>query len=802
MERPASVVSDAPEGASLVAHYAVSRGTVDEMVAADGTLRPVWRPLVAALERIGPGDLRKRFARADQYLRDAGVYYRVYGGEGAMEREWPLAHIPLLLDEEEWQTIADGLVQRADILERIVADIYGPNRLVADGLLPAGLVAANPEFLRPVAGIRPTGGHFLHFCAFDLGRGPDGRWWVLGDRTQAPSGAGFALENRVATTRALPDLFGEMRVHRLAGFFRQFRDTLLSYAADTRGRAAILSPGPHNETYFEHAYIARYLGMMLLEGEDLTVADGRLMVRTVSGLKPVAVLWRRLDAAFADPLELRPDSEIGTPGLVEAVRHGGPVMVNALGSGIVETRALLAFLPTIAMALTGERLKLPGIATWWCGDAGGRAHVEANLASLMVGPAMSARLPFEEAGETVLAGSLDAEARQRLMSRIADDPAGFVGQEAVTLSTTPVFAHGHLEPRPASLRVYLARTPQGWSVMHGGFARIGLTPDPSAIAMQRGGLAADVWVVSDKSVAGETLLPRDDAPFTRAMPGSLPSRAAENLLWLGRYIERAEDTVRVLRAYHVRLAELADPDMRLLVETRAHLESVGIGSEKPVPEELLWCIDSAVASAGRIRDRFSPDGWLALRDLSKTLHRFEAAIGPGDDAARAMTVILRKLAGFSGLVHENMYRFTGWRFLEVGRHLERALRMTGLIARFAREGAPAGALDMLLEIGDSVMTHRRQYNVRSGRLTVIDLLALDPLNPRSVIGQLDRLKHEMGRLPGATPNGQLSPLDKQVLELDTRLAVLDPAEVTPEFLDAFGADLAGLYEALSRRYFA
>jgi uncharacterized alpha-E superfamily protein len=286
------------------------------------------------------------------------------------------------------------------------------------------------------------------------------------------------------------------------------------------------------------------------------------------------------------------------------------------------------------------------------------------------------------------------------------------------------------------------------------------------------------------------------------MPGSLPSRAAENLLWLGRYIERAEDTVRVLRAYHVRLAELADPDMRLLVETRAHLESVGIGSEKPVPEELLWCIDSAVASAGRIRDRFSPDGWLALRDLSKTLHRFEAAIGPGDDAARAMTVILRKLAGFSGLVHENMYRFTGWRFLEVGRHLERALRMTGLIARFAREGAPAGALDMLLEIGDSVMTHRRQYNVRSGRLTVIDLLALDPLNPRSVIGQLDRLKHEMGRLPGATPNGQLSPLDKQVLELDTRLAVLDPAEVTPEFLDGFGADLAGLYEALSRRYFA
>ena len=279
--------------------------------------------------------------------------------------------MPLLVDETEWADISAGLIERAELFEAICADIYGENRLVAEGLLPPGLIASSPEYLRPFVGVQPAGGHFLHFCAFDLGRGPNGGWWVLGDRMQAASGAGFALENRVATTRALSDIYGEMHVHRLAGFFRRFRDALTGMAGEPAGRAAILTPGPLNETYYEHAYIARYLGIMLLEGEDLTVTEGRLMVRTVSGLKPVTVLWRRLDAAFADPLELRADSRIGTPGLAEAVRQGSVTAVNALGSGILETRALTAFLPGIAQALSGKPLDLPSIATWWCGQRAG-----------------------------------------------------------------------------------------------------------------------------------------------------------------------------------------------------------------------------------------------------------------------------------------------------------------------------------------------------------------------------------------------------------------------------------------------
>ncbi|MER8484533.1 circularly permuted type 2 ATP-grasp protein [Mesorhizobium sp. M1322] len=786
---------------NLLEHYQPIDGVVDEMVDASGNPRPVWKDFIEALEELGPEKLAQRFARADQYLRDAGVYYRVYDKAGANEREWPLAHVPLLIEEQEWAAISAGLVQRAELFEETIADIYGPNRLVEKGILPAGLIAASPEYLRPVVGTRPASGHFLHFCAFELGRGPDGRWWVLGDRTQAPSGAGFALENRVATTRALSDIYGEMHVHRLAGFFRRFRDALNGMAKASGGRVAILTPGPLNETYYEHAYIARYLGIMLLEGEDLTVSGDRLMVRTVSGLAPVSVLWRRLDAAFADPLELRPDSQIGTPGLVEAIRGGAVSVVNALGSGLMETRALFAFLPKISRELRNEELLLPSVATWWCGRDADRDHVLANLDRMVIGPALSTRLAFEDDDCTRLGSALVAGERAELIARIERDGGDFVGQEAVTLSTTPVYAGGWLEPRPAALRVYLARTPEGWTVMPGGFARVGFSLDPTAIAMQRGGQAADVWVVSDRPVERETLLPQEHDSFTRTMPGSLPSRAAENLTWLGRYIERSEDTVRILRAHHVRLAEASDPDMPLLADIRDHLEPFGIDVAAAIPPGLIGTLDSAVYSAGQIRDRFSPDGWLALKDLSKTIHQFATTVAPGDDATRAMTVILRKLAGFSGLLHENMYRFTGWRFLEIGRRLERGIQIARTLARLTRAAAPDGALDMMLEIGDSVMTHRRQYPVQAGRRTVIDLLVLDPLNPRSILFQLERLKAEIALLPAVGGEGHMSPAAKEILQLNTAIAIKEPSDMTAKALDDLANEIGGLYNSLAKAYF-
>jgi uncharacterized circularly permuted ATP-grasp superfamily protein/uncharacterized alpha-E superfamily protein len=766
---------------------------------AEGAVRPVWRPFIGHFARLAPDEIAARFARGDQYLRDAGVFFRQYGpAGGSTERAWPLAHVPVLIEEAEATRVARGLIQRADLLEAVCADLYGPNRLVADGFLPAGLVAGSREWLRPLVGVRPRGGHYLHFLAFEIGRGPDGTWWVLGDRTQAPSGSGFALENRVATARIFADLFAEAHVHRLAGFFRTFRDALQGLADERDARAAILTPGPLTDTYFEHAYIARYLGFMLLEGEDLTVEDGRVMVRTVAGLRPVSVLWRRMDAAFADPLELDAASHLGTPGLVGAVRQGSVTLVNALGSGVLETRALLAFLPRIAEAWSTP-LILPNIATWWCGQPAERAHVAASRERMMIGPALSTRLPFEADDATVLGGRFRPGAQASFEAWLAADGAALVGQEAVTLSTTPAWVDGRLVPRPMSLRIFLVRTPKGWRVMHGGFARIGSTPDPTAIAMQRGGTAADVWVVSDGPVAPDTMLPAATAPYARVRPGVLPSRAADNLYWLGRYVERAEGAMRLMRAYHVRLAETADPDAPLLAHLARYLDSLDI-DPAGVPPELIAMLDSAIVSAGNVRDRFSTDGWMALNDLARTARRMTATATPGDDMARAMGVLLRKITGFSGLVHENMYRFTGWRFLSIGRSLERAVAMASALAWLAGPEAPDGALDLAVEIGDSVMSHRRRYAVTTTRETVVDLLALDTLNPRSVLYHLTEIRNHVGFLPNAEVNGQMSRLARAVLQAHTGLAVETPETVDGTALRALILELQALSDLVSATY--
>jgi len=776
-------------------------GTADELLDESGVVRPVWRSFIRHFDRLSEDEIARQFARGDQYLKDAGVFFRQYEAEGSKERAWPLSHVPVILHEEEWRGIAEGLIERAELLEFVVADLYGPRTLVRDGYLPASLIASSPEWLRPLVGVTPPSGHYLHFLAFDVGRGPDGKWWVLSDRTQAPSGTGFALENRVATARAFPEEFGRRNVLRLAGFFRAFRDRLLALRADPQGRVAILTPGRLNDSYFEHAYIARYLGFMLLEGEDLTVEHGRVMVRTVEGLRPVSVLWRRLDANFVDPLELNDESQLGTPGLVGAVRGGALAMVNALGSGLLETRALLAFLPRIARSRLGRAPALPNVATWWCGQKAERDHVRQHADTMVIGRALSTR-PLFEADPTVnrqvyFGKEAPRNGEDGLFDR---EGALLVGQEAVKLSTTPVFVDGRLQPRPMSVRLFLARTADGWQVMPGGYARIGRTQDANAITLQRGGTVADVWVISDGPVDKESLTSPVTAPYVRAEPGILPSRAADNLYWLGRYVERAECVIRLVRGYHLRRVETMAAEGALAILLAHHLEGFGVEVEEGVPQGLIDIVGAAMFSASRVRDRFSVDGWAALSDLHKTADAMRDRVEVGDDAAAAMGVLLRKITGFSGLVHENMYRFDGWRFLSIGRALERIVCTATVLARFADPKAPDGGLDVAVDAGDSAMSHRQRYAVATNRGTVIDLLALDSLNPRSIRYQLTEIKDLVADLPGADVRGQLSPLSRAVLKAHTNLAVETPATLDTAKLIACREEMMAVSNLLTGAY--
>ena len=480
--------------------------------------------------------------------------YRAYGDTS--ERAWPLSHVPLLIEAGEWREIAQGIEQRARLMERVLADIYGEGRLIAAGDLPAAAVTGSPEFLHPLHGVKPPGGKFLHIYAADIGRGPDGRWWVLGDRSQAPSGAGYALANRLVLARAFPALYRDMNVERLAPFFEAFRVGLTSMAQRSDPRICLLTPGPFSETYFEQAYLARYLGFLLVEGGDLTMRDGKVHVRTIAGLKRADVIWRRIDSDFADPLELNARSRLGVPGLVDALREGGVVIANALGSGVLEAPAMMSFMPKLCRKLLGEDLRLPNIATWWCGQGKARRSVIADMDELAIAGAF---------GNPVLGVCPQPAPRRRGCStrkRSAGSPPPWPSAAWISSARkSSIFRRRPCGTRAGSSRgrsfcAFMRRARrEGWNIMPGGFCRISGRADARAVSMGEGVQSADVWVLADKPVAMISLLPTGETVRIRRIMGTLPSRAADNLFWLGRYLERSEATLRLVRCLAGRMIE-------------------------------------------------------------------------------------------------------------------------------------------------------------------------------------------------------------------------------------------------------
>ncbi len=779
----------------FLARYRSLVGARDEMLQPDGRIKPVWTDFIAHIASLSPDDLARRFGRGDQYLQNAGVLFRQYDEDISSERDWPLSHIPVILDDAEWAEISAGLIQRADLLEDVVRDIYGDNRLVASGQLPATLLTQNPAWLRPLVGVTPPSGQYLNFMSFDIGRGPDGRWWVISDMIEAPAGAGFAIENRVAMSRVFPGFFAQSNIHRLAGFFQDIQQSLQMLRGNGNGEIAVLSPGPMNEGYFEHAYIARYLGLLLVEGEDLIVQNGQAMVRTVSGPKPLSLLWRRLNSAQCDPLELDGQSQLGTPGILEAIRRGNLTVVNALGAGVLETRALMAFLPKIARALRGERLLLPNIATWWCGQAKEQAHVIANRETMMIGSAFSTS-PLMSGGGGVMLPTAFQDQKDAVISELLQTRGReLVGQETVTLSTAPVWEDGALVPRPMCIRVFLGRSANGWQVMPGGYARVSAGNDSTAIAMQRGGRVADVWINSDTPVQrSTTLLERPAAlPLSRA----LPSRAADNLFWMGRYVERAEIHMRLFRAYYARMRDGESHDSPLLVYMRKHLLEGAKPDATAIARLFESPLEGALQSAGKVGDRFSPDGMMALKELMRLTRAMHSDDIPVDEKPAAMSQILRQISGFAGLMHENMYRSLGWRFLSLGISIERAANMCALLARLARNDAPYGALDLALEVGDSVISHRARFSITASPASVIDMLGMDDRNPRALRYHLSRARKHISELPGNADTHVLTDLARKALELETHLAVQRAEWFDPVTLEDLRGDIWELSDLLA-----
>ncbi len=841
-----------PAAAGLLSGYQRSASTFDELLADDGKLRPHYARLIGALEAFSPADLQRRSDTSRRLILEQGITYNVYGDPRGMERPWQVDPIPLIIAPEEWRALAAGLIQRATLLNKILVDCYGAQDLIRTRWLSPALVFGQPDFLRPCHNIRARNDTLLHFYAADLARSPDGQWWVISDRTQIPTGAGYALANRLVTSRILPEPFRDNHVHRLAGFFREVQNTLAQLAPrpTDNTRVVMLTPGPHNETYFEQAYLARYLGYMLVEGQDLTVRDNHVWLKTLSGLERVDVILRRVDDDFCDPLELRNDSMLGVPGLVEALRAGNVTVANALGSGLVQSPAFMSFLPGLCKHLLGEELKLPSVATWWCGQKSAQRHVLEHLESLVLKPAFRSH-----ARNPDLEKPLDAAGRAELKRRIEFDPDLFVAQEHVEFSNAPSWENGTLVARPVGLRVYLVASGDGYCVMPGGLTRVSRDSGSHFISMQRGGSSKDTWVTSETPVDEVTLLHGSNQNVELRRTGNnLPSRLADNFFWLGRYSERADATARLLRSALMRFnPERTGGALPLLAPLLQTLETQGqlpgdwgqpefSGNSEAFEAELLATIfDAARPGSLRqiidrlqmlamfVRDRTSNDMWRGLSQLNEGLGGSDALVAKveGDEAARPRGVMLAGdavgvlnqtllgLAAFHGLARENMTRAQAWRFLDMGLRLERAVYLGTLLDATLRspEADNPSVLEAVLEVADSSITYRSRYNLLPTIPAVFDLVLLDDKNPRSVLFQIVQLTQHFERLPlereSARPDSGKSILQGCLTRLnnaDTReLAALKDnwhASKVGEVIQQTLQDLPRLSNAIAAAYFA
>ena len=777
-----------------LAGYAALGDRYDELLTTSGQPREHWQAFMRALAERGERAVSDTLSLTARQIREQGITYNVYADAMGEQRPWQVDPVPLLLPADEWRAIEAGIEQRAELLDRVLGDIYGAQELLKTGAIPPPVVFGHRGFLSPALGLAPAGSRHLLQYAADLARSPDGQWWVVSDRTQAPSGSGYALENRLVVSRVFPHLFRELPVQRLASFFDALREGLLRWSprGDGPTRIALLTPGPYNETYFEHSLLARYLGFELVEGNDLTVRDNRVWLRTVGGLKRVHGIVRRQDDDYCDPLELRSDSALGIAGLTECARQGNVLIANALGSGVLESGALLGYLPKLARHMLGEPLKLPSVATWWLGEPAAFADAWRRPERLIIKP-----LERSANERPIVVEELSPSEREALRQRLAERPQHYVAQEWVRVSQAPVLdaaAGGHaFVPHTVGLRVFAAATPSGWRVMPGGLTRVAADRDSRVIAMQRGGRSKDTWVLADAPVnAAFSLLTQTVAADQLADEDeTLASRAAESLFWFGRYGERCDASARLLRiAIGHALAEGSPrgsgtaPAFVLakrlgLIETTRHvgrqLRRAAAHPEAALSQRLRQL--SRVAFG--LRDRMSGDHARTLnRLLADPVFERQPTLPDTlvwlDRAVTATTTL-------SGFVLDGMTRGIGWRFLSMGRRVERLSTMCSALQVAIVEGR-AHDLDWLVDLADSSVTYRSRYLSAPEWLPVLDMLVCEQANPRSLAFQAKGLAEYIAKL--------------EAIYGSFAGATLQPAHATVQGLEA--ADLHPESSALAR----
>ena len=813
----------------LLIDYRIPLGVYDEMLTPERSVRATWSRFLEGLQQIGRSGIAQRAEQARRLLRENGVTYNIVGAPEGPDRPWELDPLPFLIAQSEWQVLSAGLQQRARLLNAILADLYGPQRLVRERVMPPAVVFENPNYLVPCHGLVPRGGIHLLLHAANLARQPDGDWRVIADRTQGPSGAGYAVENRVVISRILPQDFVSLHVERLAGFFMALRETLrgLALAQRDNPRVVLLSPGTRSSRYFEDGYLARYLGYALVEGGDLTVRGDKVYLKTLGGLLPVDVILRRILDQDCDPLELSPDSNLGAAGLLQAARGQQLALANAAGSGLLESPVMQAYLPACCQAIFSESLLVQGKPTWWCGDPQSLHYVEAHFSELLIRDAYvhRDRVPFD-------VKRMAESDRNALLKLIKTHPTRFVAQLPLERSTAPVWNGRGLSASSFVLRTFATFSGGDYRLLPGGLCRVAEGTGSLGDSASSGKTSKDVWILSDRPVETLSLLTgKARAVELRRSANDLPSRVADNLFWLGRYSERAEALLRHLRSCVVRLTNEVEPtsltELAILVAAledspgeRTFPDSKQPGMLEQLRKLLLagvfdrsysgslaFILQAFHRIASSARDRISVDSWRIVNQL-----QFDTQLASGTPSERLgdillmLNQLLNLLSAFGGLGTESMTRGPGWRFLDMGRRIERATQILGLVRRTLVDSGPqwTALLEAILEIADSSMTYRNRYLASLELAPLLDLILIDETNPRAVGFQLNALSEHVHQLSSDLNDSHVSPEQRIMLDAQSVLRLTDVealVEIGPtgqrDQLDRFVRSLEELLRDLS-----
>lgn len=788
---------------SALSQYQIPLGGYNEAVDAAGAVRPAWVSLLKELGALPRREINRRLAQTQRQLDLDGVAFNPHDSNGGVSRPWSLDAVPLVIAQSSWQAVESGLDQRARLADLILLDLLGPQTLLRERVLPPEVLYEHPHYQPAWHSLVPRPHKHLQLYAADLARGPDGAWLVTADRTRSPFGLGYVLENRLATSRMLPEAFSSCHTIRLASFFITLRQTLRELANRFKDnpRIAIWSKGPQSRAYFEDSFLSRYLGYTLVEGEDLAVRDNRVMLKTLGGLLPVEVLLRRIDDHDCDPSELTGSDNHGVPGLLEVVRSGGVAVCNSIGSVLAESPLLQAYLPQVCRHLLGEELRLPSLTTWWCGHEREREYVFEHLDEVLIRTAhrSSEQAPY-------LPREMAASDRAELCDRIRSQPTMYVAQQYVTRSTTPVLQDGQLESWSLALRAFLVADGDSYQTLPGALARVSTDPDVLSHNMTSGEKSQDVWIVAEQPVAEISLLAGESTKIELRRGGAeLPSRVADNLFWLGRNLERSEQIARLVRATLkdltgeeasragatgllaacLRSKQIARLDEKLSDAGLARELSIGT-LDASNPQSLKSCVLMAHHTASKVRDRISMDSFRTITELHElfALDLPDSRIAPTNLLAM-LDQAITDLNATSGFASESMTRTQGWRFFDLGRRLERAYQTAQVIKSLvpARQRVPdlLEALEDGLRICDSFMTYRNRYlaNIQPG--AVLDLLVADETNPRSIAFQLQSICDHVENLPRPEVQAAISAEQRLAMGLFTAVRLADVAE-----LDAAG----------------